>query len=126
MPFTATKPEEIEAHLANNPYLTEGGLPGADDARVYFELNGVAPAQDKTPNFHFWFFFVRSWSDDLLQSWIAKATPATTTEAPKKSDEDDLFGDDDAPAKPAPKVVPPKKKEKPAAKSIVVFEVKVY
>ena len=44
------------------------------------------------------------------------------------ADEDDLFGDDDTPAP----VAPPKpkketkKKEKPAAKSIVVFDVKVY
>jgi len=44
----------------------------------------------------------------------------------KKAEEDDLFGDDDTPApKPAPVPAKPKK-EKPLAKSIVVFDVKVY
>lgn len=40
-----------------------------------------------------------------------------------------MFGDDDAPPvekKPTPKPEPKKKKEKPIAKSIVTFEVKVY
>ena len=40
MPFTLEKTEEIEAHLAKNPYLSEGGLPGASDAEIYFALNG--------------------------------------------------------------------------------------
>lgn len=127
MPFTAAKPEEIEAHLANNPYLTEGGLPGAEDAKVYFELNGVAPSQEKTPNFYHWYYFVNSWSNDLLQSWIDKANPKAAEKKPA-ADDDDLFGDDDESA-PKPKAAPkvaPKKKEKPAAKSIVMFEVKVY
>lgn len=43
------------------------------------------------------------------------------------ADEDDLFGDDPAPSAPKPKPQPVKpKKEKPAAKSMVVFDVKVY
>lgn len=42
-------------------------------------------------------------------------------------EDDDLFGDDDTPAPAAkPKVQPKPKKEKPAAKSIIVFDVKVY
>ena len=40
MGFTTEKPEEIEAHLGSHPYLSEGGLPGAADAEVYFSLNG--------------------------------------------------------------------------------------
>jgi hypothetical protein len=39
MPFSLEKVEEIEVHLSNNPYLSEGGLPGAEDARIYLELN---------------------------------------------------------------------------------------
>lgn len=38
MQFSVTKLDQIEAHLANNPYLTEGGLPGAVDAQIYFDL----------------------------------------------------------------------------------------
>lgn len=63
-----------------------------------------------------------------MKTWVAKN--AGKTEAKKVVDEDDLFGDDDdstpAPAPVKPKVEPKKKKEKPLAKSIVVFEVKVY
>ena len=61
------------------------------------------------------------------KAFKAKANKGKKEEAPK-AEEDDLFGDDDAPApvaaKPKPEVK--KKKEKPAAKSIVVFDVKVY
>lgn len=32
MPFSIERPEEIEKHLDSNPYLSEGGLPGAADA----------------------------------------------------------------------------------------------
>ncbi len=40
MPFAVEKVEEIEAHLANNPYLSEGGLPGVEDARVFLDFKG--------------------------------------------------------------------------------------
>jgi len=80
MPFTIEKTEDIEAHLSNNPYLSEGGLPGIEDARIflalnrgYFFYNLVAPDVTKTPNFHHWFNFLGSFSNDLLQSWIDKA-----------------------------------------------------
>jgi hypothetical protein len=38
MPFSATNIDQIETHLASHPYLSEGGLPGADDAQIYFDL----------------------------------------------------------------------------------------
>lgn len=44
MPFTLEKTEEIEAHLATNPYLSEGGLPGAADAEIYFALDKSTPS----------------------------------------------------------------------------------
>jgi hypothetical protein len=34
MQFSIEKPEEIETHLANHPYLSEGGFPGGEDAQV--------------------------------------------------------------------------------------------
>ena len=55
-----------------------------------------------------------------MKTWVAKKPVA---------EEDDLFGDDDTPApvaKPVAKPAAKPKKEKPAAKSIVVFDVKVY
>ena len=38
MSFSVEKLGDIEAHLANNPSLTEGGLPGPLDASIYFAL----------------------------------------------------------------------------------------
>ena len=80
MPFSLQKVAEIEAHLTNNPYLTEGGLPGVEDARILLALNKgmsfsylVSPDVTKTPHFHHWFSFVNAFSDDLLHSWVEKA-----------------------------------------------------
>lgn len=38
MTFSAKNIAQIESHLATHPYLSEGGLPGADDAQVFFDL----------------------------------------------------------------------------------------
>lgn len=38
MSFSVEKLGDIEAHLANNPTLSEGGLPGPVDAAIYFAL----------------------------------------------------------------------------------------
>lgn len=59
-----------------------------------------------------------------MKTWVEKA------QAPKKADDDDdLFGDDDDTPAPAAKPKPKpeiKKKPKAVAKSIVVFDIKVY
>ena len=131
MPFSLEKVEEIEAHLQKNPYLSEGGLPGAVDAEIYFALDKSnhhfileVPDAEKTPAFHHWFYFINSFSNDLMKVWVEKAGKGA---AKKVDDEDDLFGDDDdAPPAPKPKIEVKKKKEKPAAKSIVIFDIKVY
>lgn len=39
MVFSLDKVDQIEAHLATQPYLSEGGLPGAADAKIYMALN---------------------------------------------------------------------------------------
>lgn len=38
MTFSASNIDQIETHLASHPYLSEGGLPGAQDAQVFFDL----------------------------------------------------------------------------------------
>lgn len=87
------------------------------------------------PNTHYWYLFLGSFSPLVLKGWAEKHAPVAATKAapaaPKKDDDDiDLFGDDEPAApveKPKKKEVPAKpKKEKPIAKSIVVFDVKVY
>ena len=46
MTFSAKNIAQIESHLATHPYLSEGGLPGAEDAQVFFDLGS---------NFYFYF-----------------------------------------------------------------------
>jgi elongation factor 1-beta len=77
--------------------------------------------------------FISSFTPVVLQKWIASSKPAEVkkTEAPKTNDDDfDPFADDaEVPAKKVEKPQPkPAKaaKPKPVAKSIVVFEVKIY
>ena len=109
------------------------------------------PEVGKYPNTHFWYLFINSFSNDLMKKWIEKAhgghkeegkKEETKKEEGKKEEvkkevdnkpasaapvEDDLFGDDDdTPVVPVKKPEPKKQKEKPIAKSIVVFDVKVY
>ena len=92
MPFSLEKVEEIEAHLQKNPYLSEGGLPGAVDAEIYFALDKSnhhfileVPDAEKTPAFHHWFYFINSFSNDLMKVWVEKAGKG----AAKKVDDDE-------------------------------------
>ena len=39
MNFSLDNVDAIETHLSNAPYLSEGGLPGAADAKILFALN---------------------------------------------------------------------------------------
>lgn len=66
--------------MSTNPYLSEGGLPGAADAKLYFELKGIlmyydlaAPEVGKYPNTHYWYLFIGSFSNDLLKKWEENA-----------------------------------------------------
>jgi elongation factor 1-beta len=122
-PTTPTSQREDSLELTT-PKST---LTSAVHIFIYSEL----PEVGKYPNTHFWYLFINSFSNDLMKKWIAKANKGEAKEvktetAQKAADEDDLFGDDDTPAPVAKKAEPKKKKEKPAAKSIVVFDVKVY
>ena len=90
------------------------------------------PEREKYPNLHYWYLFISNYSSGFIQRWSQKH--GAKKEEPKKEaandDDFDPFADDGpAEAKPAekPKKIEPKaKKPKPAAKSIVVFEVKIY
>lgn len=84
------------------------------------------PDVAKYPNFHHWYYFINSFSNDLMKGWADKMPKVQ--EKKKVEDDDDLFGDDDdsTPPPPVPKPEPKKKKAKPIAKSIVTFDVKVY
>jgi elongation factor 1-beta len=68
----------------------------------------------------------------VIQTWAGSAKPAETkkVEAVKADDDFDPFADDETPAPKKvekPEVKPKKaEKPKPVAKSIVVFDVKIY
>lgn len=49
MTFSASNIDQIESHLASHPYLSEGGLPGADDAQVFFDLGSNFLSYFRTP-----------------------------------------------------------------------------
>ena len=38
MTFSVKNLNQVESHLTTHPYLSEGGLPGATDAQLYFDL----------------------------------------------------------------------------------------
>jgi elongation factor 1-beta len=91
------------------------------------------PDVNTHPNLHYWYLHIGTFSPFLLKALADKHVAAAPKVAAKKDDDEvDLFGDDEPAAatpvveKPKPKVEIKKKKEKPIAKSIVVFEVKVY
>lgn len=96
------------------------------------------PELATNPNTYYWYLFLSTFSPVLLKAWAERHVPAAPAKKEKVEDKDSLFGsDDDEPAAPKekkpkkePKKEEPKKevkkKEKPIAKSIVVFDVKVY
>lgn len=48
MSFSVANLPELEAHLANNPTLTEGGLVGPVDAAIYLALGSTPSFIQKT------------------------------------------------------------------------------
>jgi elongation factor 1-beta len=127
-----TKLAEIETHLANNTYLSGGALPDAHDAEILLALGNSAPNKDKYPNLYFWWINNKMFSEAVLKSWIEKKGGKKDE---KKGGEDvDLFGDDDDEAekekleklKAAKKDEGAKKKKEVVARSIVIFDVKVF
>lgn len=49
MSFSVEKLGDIEAHLGNNPSLTEGGQPGPLDASIYFALGSNSSPMQSCP-----------------------------------------------------------------------------
>lgn len=109
MAFSLDNIAAIEAHLSKSPYLSEGGLPGGADAQIYLALNKgnyplilEVPDVAKYPNFHHWYYFINSFSNDLMKGWAEKMPKVEQKK--KVEDDDDLFGDDDStPPPPVPK-----------------------
>ena len=127
-----TKLLEIENFLANNSYLSGGAHPNQDDSVVFLSLKN-APSVNKYPNFFYWYSTLCNFNPEVIKSWQKKASaPAKPAEKKaeaeaKKDDDFDLFGGDAAPTENKEKKPEPKKEKKKAiAKSIIVFDVKVF
>lgn len=107
----------------------------------------AAPEKAKTPNFYFWYAFLSQFTVPVVQSWGKAAAaggakkggapaPAAKKEEKAAADDVDLFGDEDPEAeKKAKEAAEAKKKEIEAkkkvkapvvAKSVVIFDVKIY
>jgi len=138
--------DQYEKTLADQQYLG-GQLPTAADREAYESLKNTPPSVATHPNTFAWFVLLHRFSDAIRNSWAGAqaapakggdkktAAPAKKEEAPKKNDDDDmdLFGDDDEEdleakkkLEEAKKANAKKAKDKPAAKSLILFEVKPY
>jgi elongation factor 1-beta len=136
----------LDAQLKDNLYIG-GHSPNVEDALVFeqFAQANTEPSQDKHVNLWSWYLLIVLFTEQIRNSWKAvvpkvQAAPAkkeAKKEEPKaeapKDEVDDLFGDDgdDAAAleemkkkKEADKKKP--KKDAPVAKSIIIFDVKVW
>jgi elongation factor 1-beta len=129
-----TKLAEIETHLTSNAYLSGGALPDGNDADILLKLTS-APEKSKFPNTYFWWVNNKFFSEALLKQWAEKLSAAAKPEAKKKeAADDDLFGsdDDDEAAKKLEELKKKKaeegakKKKEVIARSIVIFDVKVF
>lgn len=131
-----TKRAEIESHLATNAYLSGGALPDHNDAEILLALGHNAPDKSLHPNTYFWYVNNKIFGEPVLNSWIEKSGKKKEAEkkTEAKADDDDLFGDDDedekaklaelAKKKEAEKK--DKKKKEVVARSIVIFDVKIF
>ncbi|CAK60046.1 unnamed protein product (macronuclear) [Paramecium tetraurelia] len=147
--FAVENLAQVNEFLSNNNYLN-GDLPGADDVRIFNALKGVPP-KDQFPEVYFWYLLLSSFTPAVRAQWAPAAAPkkdAPKKEAPKKEepkkeepkkaeDDVDLFGDDDVDPEAEKKAkalaeqkkqeaLAKKNKPKPVAKTIVIFEVKIF
>ncbi|CAD8203223.1 unnamed protein product [Paramecium pentaurelia] len=148
--FTVENLGQVNEFLSTNNYLN-GDLPGADDVRIFNALKGVPP-KDQFPEVYFWYLLLNSFTPAVRAQWGPAAAPkkeapkkeepkkeAPKKEEPKKAADDDvdLFGDDDVDPEAEKKAkalaeqkkqeaLAKKNKPKPVAKTIVIFEVKIF
>eukprot|EP00331_Platyophrya_macrostoma_P014127 CAMPEP_0176433410 /NCGR_PEP_ID=MMETSP0127-20121128/16004_1 /TAXON_ID=938130 /ORGANISM="Platyophrya macrostoma, Strain WH" /LENGTH=212 /DNA_ID=CAMNT_0017815829 /DNA_START=68 /DNA_END=706 /DNA_ORIENTATION=+ len=131
--LTADHPDEVEKFLAHNNYLSGCAEPNATDAAVFKGLKQT-PNRNTHPNLFSWFLFLSNFSAGAIDS-LAEKKATTKTETKKADAEDDLFGDDDPEEAAKLKAIADKKKadaeagkkkKEVVARSIVIFDVKVF
>ena len=143
---SAEKLGEWEKALENANFLG-GDLPSGADNEA-FEQIGAANAPDVAtyPNLFAWFCLVMKFHENVRKTWAGAKGPQKPGKkqdqpkqpekaAPKKADDDDdvdLFGDDDEDDEAAKKALEEQKKKNQSkkkvviAKSLIIFDVKVW
>jgi hypothetical protein len=113
------------------------------NSRVCFVDNVDIPCRKTYPNTYHWYLFVKLFTPDAQKSWSCKTDckdkahkhddKKAASKDSKKEEEFDLFGDDkkdekkeDKPIPAATTPAPVKPKKVVIAKSILVFDVKIY
>lgn len=111
--------------------------PFSSPSEVHITITSELPEKATNPNIHYWYLFMATFSPSAIQAWAEQnkgkkekgGKKKEEKKEEKEEDEFDPFADDDAPkekAKPVEKPKPKAAKPKPVAKSIVVFDVKIY
>lgn len=146
MTFSATDLTTLEKHLAAHTFLSGTDKPAKIDADIVNQLKEkkTVPNAATHPNVYAWYSFIGLFTPEAQKLWADVApvhAPAAAKTAPKKeekSDDVDLFGSDDEDAEAealrekkrleavAAKEARDGKKKKAIAKTIIVFNVKVF
>ncbi|EAS01721.2 EF-1 guanine nucleotide exchange domain protein (macronuclear) [Tetrahymena thermophila SB210] len=147
MTFSATDLPTLEKHLAAHTYLSGTDKPAKIDAQIATELKDKKVALNAAthPNVYAWFSFIGLFTPEAQNTWADVAPVAVPVAAKKeakketKTDDVDLFGDDDEEDAEAEALREKKrleavaakeardgKKKKAIAKTILVFNVKVF
>ncbi|EGR34312.1 hypothetical protein IMG5_016510 [Ichthyophthirius multifiliis] len=141
MSFTHTNLAQAETHLAAHQHLSGTDKPSKLDADLFNQLkeNKVYLDPNTHPNLYAWYGWISLFSPEVKKSWESSTQKVVASKAPaaKKDDDIDLFGDDDENEddKAAAEALAKKQKEiaekakakkKVIAKTIIVFDVKVY
>jgi len=146
-----TKLLEIENYLANNQYLSGADKPDGEDGEIFRALHARKPEQpnwEKYPNTFAWFGWLNMFSSTFIEQLGSKPqTAAPQKSAPQKAapapaaaaadDDVDLFGDEETPEEKAKREAAAKAakekavatkaaKPKPIAKTIILFNVKIF
>eukprot|EP00828_Plagiopyla_frontata_P048653 TRINITY_DN93_c0_g2_i1.p1 TRINITY_DN93_c0_g2~~TRINITY_DN93_c0_g2_i1.p1 ORF type:complete len:275 (+),score=69.25 TRINITY_DN93_c0_g2_i1:51-827(+) len=140
---TDEKLKEIETFLNSNNYLSSGVHPNYIDIEIFDSLKTI-PDQSKYPNLFHWYGFLYNFTAATRKGWldakpkevpkVEKKEEAKKEVAQEEEDDDDLFGEEteedklkqEELQKKKKEEANAKKKEKPAAKSVIIFDVKVY
>eukprot|EP01015_Nassula_variabilis_P034169 TRINITY_DN8367_c0_g1_i14.p1 TRINITY_DN8367_c0_g1~~TRINITY_DN8367_c0_g1_i14.p1 ORF type:complete len:224 (-),score=69.74 TRINITY_DN8367_c0_g1_i14:125-796(-) len=137
--------QALDNELATITHLSRGSFPNHEDANVFLAFKDV-PDRQKCPNIFYWYQNLSMFNPVVIQAWANKThSPAQQPEQQQSlqqqskegaADDFDPFADDNEEDEAEAKKLAqkkkdeakskPKKEKEVIAKSMVIFEVKVY